>query len=58
MNNRLASYLDEKFNQANQHNSFCMTCLLWDPMVKKTGATVFLSMCAGILVVKLVVTIP
>ena len=37
MHNRLASYLDEKFHQGNQHNSFCMTCLLWDPMVKKNG---------------------
>ena len=27
----------------NQHNRFCMTHVLWDPMVKKGGATVFLA---------------
>ena len=36
----LASYLDY---EGNQHNRFCMTHLLWDPMVKKTEATLFLS---------------
>ena len=43
MKNRLASYLDENFCFGNQHNSFCMIHLLWDPMVKKGGATVFVS---------------
>ena len=43
MNNRSASYLDEKFYQGNQLNIFCKTRLLQVPMVKKSGATVFLS---------------
>ena len=30
MNNGIASYFDEKFYLGNQHNSFCMTHLLWD----------------------------
>ena len=45
MNNRLASYLDEKFHQENQHHSFCMTCLLMDPMVKKSGEQVLCPLC-------------
>ena len=43
MNDRLASYSDVKFHQGSQHNSFCMTHLLWDPMVKEGGATLLLS---------------
>ena len=48
MNNRLASYLDEKFCDGDQRNSFCITQLLLDPMVKKTGVTLFLPLCADI----------
>ena len=36
MNGKTASYLGETVNQVNQHNSFCMTPLLWNPMVKTT----------------------
>ena len=43
MDDRLASYLDEKYYYGNQLTGFCMTSLLWDPMVKITGATLFLS---------------
>ena len=43
MNNKLPSYLNEKLNQINQHNSFGMVRLPWDPMVKKSRVTVFQS---------------
>ena len=43
MNDRLASYSDVKFHLGSQHNSFCMTHLLWDPMVTSGGVTVFVS---------------
>ena len=41
MNDKSASCLDETINEVNQHNGFCMTHLLWDPMVKKQGGGYF-----------------
>ena len=42
-NNGLASYLNEKLKRGNQRNGFCITCLLWDPMVKTAEVTIFVS---------------
>ena len=42
VNNRLASYFDETFYWGNKHKAFCRTRFLWDPTVKKSGATLFL----------------
>ena len=36
MNDKLAPYLFETFYYVNHHNSFCMTYLLWNPMIKPT----------------------
>ena len=43
MNNKLVPYLDEKFKKRNQHNGFCLTHLLWNPIMKKNGVTIFIS---------------
>ena len=45
MNNRLASYLHEKFHSGNQHNRFCMKHLISDPMVKKEWGDSFSVQC-------------
>ena len=47
MNNRLVSYLGEKFQNGNLHKGFSITLLLshllWDPILNKHGMTVFYS---------------
>ena len=41
MNDRLPSYLVE-IDKGNQHNGFCMTHFLWDPMVKQQWGQILL----------------
>ena len=47
MNNRLAPYLDEKFNRGNQHNGFSMVYLLQASIVKITGRLFFCTLCVA-----------